>query len=257
MISNYHTHTWRCRHAVGTEEEYVERAIEGGIQTLGFSDHSPYWFTEDYYSTFRMFPEQLPEYVDTVLGLKQKYAGQIDIRLGLETEYYPALFPEFLRRLKDQPIEYLLLGQHYPGNEIGYTNVAMGTTDDQKLLEQYYSQVIDAVYTGAFSYVAHPDIFRFAGEDAAYRTQVRRLCRAVKACGIPLEINLLGIRDGRHYPNERFWEVAAEEGCKAVLGCDAHTPKDAWDPASEQKARELADKYGLELLPSIPLRSIG
>ena len=38
MIANYHTHTWRCRHADGTEREYVERAIEGGLKILGFSD---------------------------------------------------------------------------------------------------------------------------------------------------------------------------------------------------------------------------
>lgn len=36
MIANYHTHTWRCRHADGTEREYVERAIEGGLKILGF-----------------------------------------------------------------------------------------------------------------------------------------------------------------------------------------------------------------------------
>ena len=48
MIANYHTHTWRCRHADGTEREYVERAIEGGLKILGFSDHSPYPFPEGY-----------------------------------------------------------------------------------------------------------------------------------------------------------------------------------------------------------------
>mgnify|MGYP002536991270 CR=1 FL=1 len=26
MIANYHTHTWRCMHASGTEREYVEKA---------------------------------------------------------------------------------------------------------------------------------------------------------------------------------------------------------------------------------------
>ena len=27
MIANYHTHTWRCSHAAGSEREYVEQAI--------------------------------------------------------------------------------------------------------------------------------------------------------------------------------------------------------------------------------------
>ena len=40
--ANYHTHTTRCKHANGTEREYIEKAIEAGYQVLGFSDHSPY-----------------------------------------------------------------------------------------------------------------------------------------------------------------------------------------------------------------------
>ena len=44
MLYNYHTHTVRCRHASGTDREYVEKAIEGGIKTLGISDHAPYLF---------------------------------------------------------------------------------------------------------------------------------------------------------------------------------------------------------------------
>ena len=73
MIANYHTHTWRCRHADGTEREYVERAIEGGLKILGFSDHSPYPFPDGYDSGMRMRLDQVEGYVDTVLALKKEY----------------------------------------------------------------------------------------------------------------------------------------------------------------------------------------
>ena len=36
MIANYHTHTPRCNHAVGSEEEYVQQALKAGIKILGF-----------------------------------------------------------------------------------------------------------------------------------------------------------------------------------------------------------------------------
>jgi histidinol-phosphatase (PHP family) len=61
MTVNYHTHTVRCRHASGTEREYIETAISRGITTLGFSDHSPYIFDGVYYSSFRMRPEELKD----------------------------------------------------------------------------------------------------------------------------------------------------------------------------------------------------
>ena len=35
MIANYHTHTWRCKHASGTERTYVEQAIAAGLKILG------------------------------------------------------------------------------------------------------------------------------------------------------------------------------------------------------------------------------
>jgi histidinol-phosphatase (PHP family) len=56
MIANYHTHTPRCRHAKGSEREYVESAIKAGLQVLGYADHSPQIFPAGYDSTFRMYP---------------------------------------------------------------------------------------------------------------------------------------------------------------------------------------------------------
>ena len=41
MLANYHTHTARCHHASGSEREYIEAAIAGGMKILGFSDHAP------------------------------------------------------------------------------------------------------------------------------------------------------------------------------------------------------------------------
>ena len=82
MIANYHTHTWRCRHADGTEREYVERAIEGGLKILGFSDHSPYPFPDGYDSGMRMRLDQVEGYVDTVLALKKEFDKDIEIHLG-------------------------------------------------------------------------------------------------------------------------------------------------------------------------------
>ena len=34
--NNYHTHTARCYHASGKDEEYVKAAIKAGIKELGF-----------------------------------------------------------------------------------------------------------------------------------------------------------------------------------------------------------------------------
>ena len=108
MRANYHTHTPRCNHAEGEEWQYVERALEAGFVELGFSDHTPYFFDKPgYYSSFRMRPEQLEDYVSTILSLREEYRERILLYLGLEAEYYPKLFPKLLRTSPPREITFL------------------------------------------------------------------------------------------------------------------------------------------------------
>ena len=256
MIANYHTHTWRCNHAEGTEREYVEAALRAGMDTLGFSDHSPYIFSGDYYSNFRMRLDQLEGYVACVLDLRKEYAGKIQIPLGLELEYYPKFLPQLLPVLKDLPLDYLLLGQHFIGNEIE-SHYNGWPTDQKKLLQAYVDQSVDAMQTGLFTYFAHPDLMRFEGEDAYYRAEMRRLCQEAKSCAIPLEINLLGLRYRRNYPDWRFWEQAAEAGCTVILGVDAHDAQCLLEETAEKKALSVIKNLGLDLIHHAQLRKIG
>ena len=255
MIANYHTHTWRCNHAEGLEEEYVYAAMERGLEVLGFSDHTPYPFPEPYVSTFRMRMDQLDGYVETVGELRNRFAGKIEIHLGLETEYYPKYFPQLLSRLRATPTEYLILGQHYIGNEIG-DHYSGRVTEDSELLRRYCHQTMDAMQTGLFTYFAHPDLIRYVGDPGTYRQYMTQLCREAVSCGMPLEINLLGLRENRWYPNEAFWKIAGECGCKVVLGVDAHAPWHLTEPYSEAAAIEIARKNHLEIMRTVPLRPI-
>ena len=255
MIANYHTHTHRCNHAIGREEDYVQEALKAGIRILGWADHTPYLFPDGYYSHFRMRPIQLPGYIKTIQELQERYAGQVEMPIGLETEYYPKHFGRLLEFLREHPIDYLILGQHFIGNEYDAPYSGL-VTQDKAVVRQYCSQSMEAMNTGVFTYFAHPDLIHYAGDWKFYQEAVRPMCAEAKSCGMPLEINLLGIREGRHYPNRYFWEVAAEEGCQVVLGCDAHTPQSMNAPEAEREALRLARELGMTVLDTVPLRSI-
>ena len=255
MIANYHSHTTRCNHATGTEEEYIQAAIHRGLKIFGFSDHTPQFFPGDYYTFMRMYPQQLPDYCATVRDLQAKYADQIRIPLGLEAEYYPISWPELLPRLQDAGIEYLILGQHWLGNEQN-EHGSGGATADEHLLRRYCHQVMEALDTGKFTYLAHPDLFRFVGDREVYRRHMRDLCRFARQANIPLEINLLGMLCNKHYPNPEFWALAAEEGCSAILGLDAHAPAHIPNHACEEKAMEMVRHFGLNLLETVELRPL-
>lgn len=253
MIANYHTHTTRCTHAVGEDEEYVLAGIKAGLEILGFSDHAPYPFPGGHHSHIRMSPQELGEYTRSVLELRQKYAGQIRIPLGVEIEYFPRFWSEQLSVLRDGGVEYLLLGQHWTayGEEGQYSGKA---TDREDLLADYCRDVRDAMQTGALTYIAHPDIIHFVGDEKIYERYMRGLCRDAKACDLPLEINLHGLDIGKHYPDRRFWELAAQEGCRVVLGIDAHAPESILDQDTEERAFAMVKSLGLELLETVPLQ---
>ncbi len=255
MIANYHTHTPRCKHAIGREEEYVRCAMDAGFQILGFADHTPYPFPAGFVSGFRMGLHELEDYCLTVRKLRQQYAGQIQILLGVEAEYYPKFFPDLMDILRDNGVQYMILGQHMIGNEIDepYCGIPDG---DAKKLERYCDQSIEAMHTGLFTYFAHPDLFHFVGDKKVYQAQMRRICQAANSCRLPLELNLLGLHGNRHYPNPHFWEVVAEENCRVIMGMDAHQPKFLLDADIRCRGREFLAGYGLTPMDTVTLRSI-
>lgn len=250
MIANYHTHTWRCGHAFGSEKEYVENAIAGGLKILGFSDHTPMPYADGYVSGKKMDIDQLEGYVDTVLNLKEEYAGDIEIHLGLEVEYYPRYFEELLNITGQYPIEYFLLAQHYLGNETDDFFCGRPTDDAERLI-RYRRQCEEALKTGCFACFAHPDILNFTGDEIFYKQQMRKLCLFAKEQEIPLEINFLGIWDKRHYPNRRFWKIAGEVGNKVIFGADAHHPDKVWNPEAHEKAEKIVRDNQLQLIDTL------
>lgn len=253
METNFHTHTRRCGHASGEDRDYVESAIRSGIKVLGFSDHSPYFFDGSYYSTFRMKREETEGYVNSVLALRKEYAADIDIKLGFETEYYPKYFEKLIEFYSQFPVDYIIMGQHCLLNETEGLYSAAQHKDPAKL-KLYVDQVIEGLKTGCFTYLAHPDLFNFTGDRSIWREEYGRLCEGTKALDIPLEINLLGMREGRHYPTKEFFEIAAEHGCDVITGCDAHSPKVVCDTKSEALADSWCSELGLNRVEYPKLR---
>ena len=255
MTANYHTHTYRCGHAEGHESEYAKNAFEKGLKVLGFSDHTPY----DYFDIgprnrpMRMMPEELEGYVASVKGLAKDYEGRMEIYAGLEAEYYPKYFSRLLEMVRKCGVEYLILGQHFLFNEVEDTYTGRPFCDEARL-KQYVSQSIEGLRSGVFTYFAHPDLVYFAGEDEMYREEMRKLCIAAKETDTPLEINLLGLRTGRNYPDVRFWEIAGEVGNEVVLGSDAHSPADVLWPVWVERGMEIVKKYSLCLLETVKLK---
>lgn len=225
MKVNLHTHTTRCHHARGTDEEYVQTAIELGYDILGFADHTPFPYASGFYNCDKMEMDQLEGYIASVESLREKYKDQIDIRLGMECEAVERFFP-FLRELRTR-LDYMILGNHGDKEFERF----FGSITTPEGLWHYLETAVKGMETGLFLYMAHPDImlYRYPRFDEDARKVSEQLCREANRLNIPLEYNLLGYSRERipgqlGYPCREFWEIAARENVLAVVGADAHSP---------------------------------
>lgn len=260
MIANYHTHTYRCGHAdVLPDEDYVKQAIHSGFKVLGFADHTPWPYRKGNPDPgIRMKIEMLPGYMESIRELQQRYRDQIHVYLGLECEYYPEYLP-WLRGIREH-MDYLILGNHWPLNdENGEKHFANATNPEE--LEQYYQFTMEAMQTGLFSYIAHPDIclssyqkFDNCCIDGSYK-----LCREAKRLDMPLEYNLYGIEKaniagfrGLGYPCKQFWEVAKDVGCKVIIGYDAHFVRQLSNPVYIDEAKRFLSGLEMDVIWTIP-----
>ncbi len=250
LFANYHTHTARCRHAAGEDREYVEHAIQAGIKVLGFADHNPWIYDTDYVSKSRMLPSQLDEYFSSLLALKQEYARDITIYIGFESEYLPEKMASLDELLKDYPVEYMILGEHFIECE-PYGTYTGFPSNDEAMFQRYIDLCIEGMESGRYKYLAHPDLFNFTGDAAVFDAQYRRLCKYLKSKNIPVEINLLGVVEGRHYTSKRFLKIAQEVGNSAIIGIDAHTPDRMSNLSMHEQCEQLAEAFGLSLVEEL------
>lgn len=256
MIYNFHTHTARCHHATGSDEEYIECAIEAGIKYLGFSDHAPFIFPDGFENFYRVQMCDARTYVEDLRKLRKKYKDKIQISIGFEMEYYPAHFDKMLENVRKIGAEYLILGQHFILNEHPEGVGSIGPTDDGEHLRIYVDEVIEAMGTGVFSYVAHPDLVCFTGDESIYEREITRLCQAAKEANVPLEINLAGVRYDKHYPADRFWKIAGKVGAPVTVGYDVHKAEDLLQREQLRTAAELINRHKLNYIGMPRLRSI-
>ena len=264
MIANYHTHTPRCRPARGSEREYIEKAIELGFKELGFADHSPMPLPDGLsrdnricVTEMRMGLEETEGYVSTLLALRKEYERDIKIHIGFETEYFSTCFDNFIRFISDYPIDYLILGQHFGEVEASPFIYYGAQTSSEERLADYVDHVIKGIESDKITYVAHPDLPAYRGDISVYERQMSRLIRSANEHKVPLELNLYGLLELRHYPDFAFWQIASDIGCDVVIGSDAHSPDMLLKPTALKYAKKLVESSpGLNLLETIEFKPV-
>ena len=252
LKSNWHTHTRRCGHAKGTDEEYVRSAIKAGIKKLGFSDHSPY--PNIYSDGYRMYYEDLPDYIESIKHLKEKYKDQIELYIGLEIDYVEDYLDTLIQYRKD--FDYLILGQHgfHIDDETSYS------INNKEKLNTSCDIVEKACEKGLIDCIAHPDVcmWSYPRIDEHAIEAARRIAEVAYKHNIPVEANCgSGVlrnkktyEDGERYayPTEAFFKEFAKKGNEVIIGLDIHNPELFFTDEYINRVMSVVEKTGCNII---------
>ena len=242
MRIDLHSHTTLCNHAEGSVDDFVEKAIENGIDIFAFSDHAPM----DFDPTYRMSFEEMALYKKWVMDAKQKYADKIEILFGYEVDYLPGHMDE---RVLKADVDFLIGSVHFI-NKWGFDNpefIGRYEHEDIDVIWQKYFDLIEAMAkTKLFDIAGHIDlikVFKFMPKKDILEMAMPAL-EAIKEADMVLELNVAGYRKPceEPYPSPQLLQAAFDLGIPITFGSDAHNPEQVG--LYRQEAEELARSIG-------------
>jgi histidinol-phosphatase (PHP family) len=217
-----HNHTTRCNHATGTIDEYIQKAIELGIDIYGFSEHAPMDFDPEYRLPF----EEVKAYFTDIHTAKEKYKDDIDILLGYEVDW---LQGHMDTNVLNAEVDYLIGSVHFidkwsfdnPEFIGGWKNKNI---DD--IWEAYFEATQAMAKSGKFDIVGHLDlikVFKFMPTQDV-RLLAKDVLKSIKTSNMVMEINTSGLRKpiGEMYPSRALLEEAYALDIPITFSSDAH-----------------------------------
>ncbi|KAG0241377.1 Polymerase/histidinol phosphatase-like protein [Mortierella sp. GBAus27b] len=106
QMFSFHSHSGQfCMHAKGTLEQVVQSAIERHFTTYGLSEHMPRYkpeqlYPEESHLTTTDLERMYDQFLQEAARLQQKYSPQINLLIGLETEYFGPESVQYVQRLR-------------------------------------------------------------------------------------------------------------------------------------------------------------
>lgn len=249
----FHSHTYRCNHASGDIPDYLEYAIKNEFKIYGVSDHvflpgviEPH--TRGNY-------ELLDGYIDAFKSAKAKYGSDIKMYLGFECEYSDLFLDYYKYLLKDRGIDYLICGQHNAFNSD--KSVYNYFNNGKEGLVKLKDDIISAMKSGLFLYIAHPDIvFQFCDKvDEFFASLGDEIIEAAIKYDAVLEINRHGLIRNRYpkhskyvsYPCDYFWNKVSKTNIRVVVGGDYHSPIEIEDQQASIDLEALIKRNNIRL----------
>jgi histidinol-phosphatase (PHP family) len=245
ILYETHSHTPLCKHAIGDPSEYAQAAYDCGLRGLTVTCHNP--MPNGYSAGVRMEMDQFQEYVDLVEQTRVQWDGRLDVRLGLECDYFPG-YESWLEKQVTAADFHYILGSVHPQCREFYDKFWQDDPIDFQL--SYFDQLAQTAEQGLFDCLSHPDLVKNETSTdwnpLKILDDIRAALDRIARTGIAMELNTSGLRKTISEMNpcpEILLEIRARE-IPIVIGADAHDPGRVGDRFVE--ALDLLAKCGFE-----------
>lgn len=247
LLYESHCHTPLCKHASGSPSEYALVAEQRGLKGIIVTCHGP--LPDGMGLEHRMGPEQFEEYVDLVAAAREEFAGRVDVRLGLESDFVPGL-ERWAEQLHGRvPLHHVLGSVHM---QTTFYRARYFTPDPFAYQQIYFEHLAQSAETGLFDTLAHPDLVKNEAPAewryARIEPQIKRALDRIAKTGVAMELNTSGLNKAlpEMNPGPRMLGLIRERGIPIVLGADAHRPSRVAD--RYEQALAMLDELGFETI---------
>jgi histidinol-phosphatase (PHP family) len=232
---------------------YREAAQAAGIEELGVSEHihrfeqcldiweHPFW------------RESALDDIDDYCAFVRE---QTDLRLGIEMDFVPGREDRTQNVIERCGFDYVVGSVHFLGDlavDWDRFDIWENARSPEEVWRRYFETLAEAVRSGLFDILAHPDLVKMWGgarplPDGDLRRYYEPALEAIAESGIAIEVSTAGLRKpvGEIYPARAFLEEALEAGAVVALSSDAHVP--AQVGYGYEQALELLREVGVSEL---------
>ncbi len=234
ILYETHSHTPLCHHAEGDPIDYAKVAFEKGFAGIYTTCHAP--LPHDYTQSMRMSAADLPTYFKLVDQAREAYHDQLEVRLGLECDYFPGLEPYMRELLKQADFHFALGSVHCYLPEYRKQYERGSWFDFQKI---YYEHLAQAAESGLYDSLAHPDLVK---NERPEEWQTDRLLECIEnslgriaRTGVAMELNTSGLlKPAKEMnPGGFLLKEMKKHNIPVTLGADAHRPDRVGDHFKE------------------------
>lgn len=239
MLCDYHVHTDYSDDSVYLMEDVVKDAIKKGLDEICFCDHVDYGIKWDwdekipmeYRDGMPLANVNYPKYQKEILSLKEKYKGQIHIKMGMEFGMQMHTIDKFQKLFNRYDFDFIILSCHQIEDTEFWTQDFQRGKTQKQYNDRYYQEILDMVKVyNDYSVLGHLDLITRYDEQGVYPFEnikdiVSEILKIVIRNGKGIEVNTSSHRYGLKdlTPSRDILKLYKSLGGKIItIGSDSH-----------------------------------